>query len=61
MPAPRPHLTVATLVEQQGRLLMVREHAEGLLVYNQPAGHLEPGESLIDAAVRETLRRPHGR
>ena len=51
----RPHTTVATVVEQEGRLLMVKEHADGALVYNQPAGHLEIGETLIEAAVRETL------
>ncbi len=51
----RPHITVATMVEQQGRLLMVKERADGILVYNQPAGHLEPGETLVAAAARETL------
>lgn len=51
----RPHITVATVVEREGRFLMVKEHANGALVYNQPAGHLEVGESLIAAAERETL------
>jgi len=51
----RPHITVATMVENQGRLLMVKEQADGLLVYNQPAGHLEVGETLVNAAMRETL------
>lgn len=50
-----PHITVACVVEQQNRFLLVREKSAGLIVYNQPAGHLEPGESLISAAVRETL------
>lgn len=50
-----PHVTVATVVEHDGRFLMVYEHSEGKTVYNQPAGHLEPEESLIEAAVRETL------
>lgn len=51
----KPNTTVAALVERDGRLLMVEEHtAEGLRL-NQPAGHLDPGESLQDAAVRETL------
>jgi len=50
-----PHVTVATVVEQDGRFLLVHEHSNGKTVYNQPAGHLEPGESLIQAAVRETL------
>ncbi|WP_341938402.1 NUDIX hydrolase [Marinimicrobium sp. C2-29] len=50
-----PHVTVATVVERNGRFLFVYEEAEGRRVYNQPAGHLEPNESLTDAAVRETL------
>lgn len=50
-----PHLTVATIVEQDGRFLMVEEMQGQQLVINQPAGHLEADESLIDAAVRETL------
>ena len=52
-----PHVTVATVVEQDGRYLMVEEHdaLSGGLVFNQPAGHLDPGERLIDAALRETL------
>ena len=49
------HITVATLVEQDGRLLLVREQAKGATVLNQPAGHVERGESLIQAAFRETL------
>ncbi len=50
-----PHLTVASVIEKDGKFLMVRETKEGRSVYNQPAGHLEPNESLIEAAVRETL------
>jgi 8-oxo-dGTP pyrophosphatase MutT (NUDIX family) len=50
-----PHITVATVVEQDGRFLLVREHAGGQLVLNQPAGHVEAGESLVQAAFRETL------
>ncbi len=51
-----PHVTVATVVERDGRFLLVEERGEsGQLVFNQPAGHLEPGESLQQAAVRETL------
>ena len=50
-----PHKTVATVVEQAGRFLMVEERADGALVINQPAGHLEAGETLIQAAQRETL------
>jgi 8-oxo-dGTP pyrophosphatase MutT (NUDIX family) len=51
----QPDTTVATIVVRDGRLLMVEEYAEGRLVLNQPAGHLEPDESLQHAAVRETL------
>jgi len=50
-----PHVTVATVVEDQGRFLLVEEHAEGRVVLNQPAGHLEADESLLAAALRETL------
>ncbi|BCG24437.1 NUDIX hydrolase [Pseudomonas tohonis] len=50
-----PHVTVATLVEDQGRFLMVEEISDGRAVLNQPAGHLEADESLIQAALRETL------
>ena len=50
-----PHLTVATIVERDGRFLLVEEEVDGRLVYNQPAGHLEEGETLVEAAVRETL------
>ena len=49
-----PDVTVATVVALQGRLLLVEERIDGQLVLNQPAGHLEPGESLLQAAVRET-------
>ena len=50
-----PHVTVATVVEDQGRFLLVEELAGGQAVLNQPAGHLEADESLIAAALRETL------
>lgn len=50
----KPRVTVAAIVERDGRFLMVEEEARGGIVYNQPAGHLEQGESLIDAVVRET-------
>lgn len=49
-----PHVTVATVVARDDRYLMVEEDIRGELRYNQPAGHLEPDESLMDAAVRET-------
>jgi len=50
----QPDVTVATVVVDGGRLLMVEETVGGQLVLNQPAGHLEPDESLIEAALRET-------
>ena len=50
----QPDVTVATVVVRDGQLLMVEERANGALVLNQPAGHLEPDESLLDAALRET-------
>lgn len=49
-----PEVTVAAIVEQNRRFLMVEERIGGRLVLNQPAGHLEDGESLVEAAVRET-------
>ena len=48
------HLTVATVVVRQNQYLMVKEFDSGKLVINQPAGHVEPGEDIIDAAIRET-------
>ncbi|MGN6519191.1 MAG: NUDIX hydrolase [Dokdonella sp.] len=50
----RPHVTVATVVPHDGRFLLVEENVRGRIVLNQPAGHLEPDESLHDAALRET-------
>lgn len=50
----KPHVTVAAVVPDGERFLLVEERIEGRRVYNQPAGHLEPGESLTDAVVRET-------
>lgn len=52
----RPRVTVAAIVERDGRFLFVEERdAEGHLVINQPAGHVEAGESLLEAVVRETF------
>jgi len=51
----KPHTTVASICELDGRFLLVREIADGCVVYNQPAGHLEPDETLLEAVVRETL------
>ncbi len=50
----QPDVTVATVVVREGRLLMVEEQVGGKRVFNQPAGHLEPDESLTEAALRET-------
>lgn len=50
----QPDVTVATVVVADGRLLCVEERVGGRLVINQPAGHLEPDESLLEAALRET-------
>lgn len=50
-----PRVTVAAVIEHDGRFLLVDETADGQRVLNQPAGHLDPGESLIDAVVREVL------
>ena len=51
----QPHVTVATVVERAGRFLMVEEAPRGskVTLFNQPAGHLEPGERLKEAALRE--------
>ena len=51
----RPHVTVAAIAERNGQFLMVRELIDGVEKINQPAGHLEPGESIEQAVVRETL------
>ncbi|WP_435336788.1 NUDIX hydrolase [Acinetobacter sp. LH3_13] len=51
------HVTVATVVEKDGKFLFVEEHTEGVThtVFNQPAGHVEAGETIIEAAIRETM------
>ena len=49
------HVTVATVIEDNGRFLFVEERKANGLVLNQPAGHLEASESLREAALRETL------
>lgn len=51
----KPNITVAAVVERDGRFLLVEERTETGLMFNQPAGHLEDQESLVAAAVRETL------
>ena len=51
----KPNVTVAAVVERDGAFLLVEEDTAEGLRYNQPAGHLEAGESLLDAVIRETL------
>jgi len=48
-----PEITVAAIAETAGRFLFVEERINQRLVFNQPAGHVEPGESLLAAIVRE--------
>ena len=50
----KPHATVAAIIEREGKFLIVEESVNGKIVYNQPAGHLDPHEDLIDAVIRET-------
>jgi 8-oxo-dGTP pyrophosphatase MutT (NUDIX family) len=51
----KPNATVAAVIERDGRFLMVEEHTRDGLRINQPAGHLDPGEALQQAVVREAL------
>ena len=51
----KPNSTVATIIEVDGKFLFVEEMDNGNRVYNQPAGHLEANETLVEAATRETL------
>ena len=51
----KPSVTVAAVVERGGRFLLVEEETGHGRLYNQPAGHLDPGESLTEAVVRETM------
>jgi len=51
----KPSVTVAAIVERDGRFLLVEEHTNRGQLFNQPAGHLDPGESLTHAVARETL------
>ena len=51
----KPNVTVAAVLEQDGKFLLVEEHTPQGLLFNQPAGHLEAHESLIDAVARETM------
>jgi ADP-ribose pyrophosphatase YjhB (NUDIX family) len=51
----KPSVTVAAVIERDGRFLMVEELSDGRQVFNQPAGHWEPGETLIEACAREAV------
>jgi len=51
----KPNVTVAAVIERDGQFLLVEEDTARGRLYNQPAGHLDPGESLATAVVRETL------
>ena len=51
----KPHVTVAAIAEDDGRFLLVEEQVDGRVVLNQPAGHLEDGESPVTAVMREAL------
>ncbi|KAA3649553.1 MAG: NUDIX hydrolase [Proteobacteria bacterium] len=51
----KPNVTVAAVIERRGRFLLVEEETADGLRFNQPAGHLEAGESLVEAAGREAL------
>ncbi len=51
----KPNVTVAAVVERDGRFLLVEEHTAHGILFNQPAGHLDPGESLVQGVARETL------
>lgn len=51
-----PHVTVAAIIEENQRFLLVEEESEaGIAVFNQPAGHWDEGETLVHATIRETL------
>ncbi|WP_076413577.1 NUDIX hydrolase [Shewanella sp. UCD-KL12] len=51
----KPNVTVACIIESHGKYLIVEECIEGLQRFNQPAGHLEQGESILEACQREVL------
>lgn len=51
----KPNVTVAALIEREGRFLLVEEETDEGLRFNQPAGHLDEGESLVAACAREAL------
>jgi 8-oxo-dGTP pyrophosphatase MutT (NUDIX family) len=50
----KPNVTVAAVIEQHGKFLLVEEETDDGPMFNQPAGHWEPGETLADGVIRET-------
>ncbi len=62
----KPNVTVAALIERDGKFLLVEEDTSDGILLNNPAGHLDPGESPVQAVIRETLEEtaraftPHG-
>ena len=51
----KPHVTVAAVIERDGQFLLVEEETDDGIRFNQPAGHLECGEALTEAVIREVL------
>lgn len=51
----KPNVTVAAVIEQAGKFLFVEENTTDGIRFNQPAGHFEPDESILQAVIRETL------
>jgi len=51
----KPNVTVAAIAQREDRFLLVEEEDNEMIVFNQPAGHLEKGETLVDAVKREVL------
>ena len=57
----KPNVTVAAIVERDQKFLLVEENADNHIVFNQPAGHLEKDETLIEAISREVLEEARER
>ncbi|MGH8245520.1 MAG: NUDIX domain-containing protein, partial [Gammaproteobacteria bacterium] len=51
----KPNVTVSAVVRRDERFLLVEEDADGEIVFNQPSGHLEQGETLLEAVRREVM------
>jgi 8-oxo-dGTP pyrophosphatase MutT (NUDIX family) len=56
----KPHVTVAAVIEQDNQFLLVKEYTKDGIRFNQPAGHLENNENLIEAIVREVYEETAG-